>query len=264
MVLQRILYSATVHAPSTYQLRHRAPMAAVLLVALASAARGAAAPLPRALTAEGGSFAAGSGAPVLLVGANIVVKGPPFIPDATGDGACGEFPNCDDMHTCNTTCTTFNKHDAQLLKDQGYNFIRLGTPWAGGQPERGDALDPKFEKTLQAILDVCKDAGIYAVLDLHQDAVASANCGEGMPTWVSKLAVGELIGKPLAPVPAAVHDGHLLPKDWPMLPDGSCGANDTDVSTATVCQPRDAPALTQTVAAHRPGPSTPAPPTTTS
>ena len=44
-----------------------------LLLALASAARGAAAPLPRALTAESGSFA-GSGAPVLLVGANIVVK----------------------------------------------------------------------------------------------------------------------------------------------------------------------------------------------
>jgi hypothetical protein len=120
-----------------------------------------------------------------------------------------------------------HQHDAKLLKNQGYNFIRLGTPWAGGQPEAGDTLDPKFERALQAILDVCQDAGIYAVLDLHQDAVAGTNCGEGMPTWISKLAVPELIGKPLAPVPEAVAAGDL-PADWPMLPDGSCGANDTD------------------------------------
>ena len=181
---------------------------ATTLLLLASAPAGAHAeeaadPLPRALTVNGkGSFVTNNAdnTPVLLVGANIVVKGPPFIPDATGDDACGEAPNCDDMHTCNTTCTTFNKHDAKLLKDQGYNFIRLGTPWAGGQPESGDALDPTFEKSLQAILDVCKEAGIYAVLDLHQDAVATANCGEGMPTWISKLAVPDLIGKPLAPV----------------------------------------------------------------
>ncbi len=76
-------------------------------------------------------------------------------------------------------------------------------------------------------MDVCQDAGIYAVLDLHQDAVAGTNCGEGMPTWISKLAVPDLIGKPLAPVPEAVAGGDL-PADWPMLPDGSCGSNDTD------------------------------------
>jgi len=57
-------------------------MAAGLLLALASAARGAAAPLPRALTAEGGSFAGSDGAPVLLVGANIVVKVRPPLPPA--------------------------------------------------------------------------------------------------------------------------------------------------------------------------------------
>ena len=204
------------------------PPALLLLLGSAPAVRSRSAPgepLPRALTVDGkGHFVDAAGKEVLMVGANIVVKGPPFIPDATGDSACGEAPNCDDMHTCNTTCTTFNKHDARLLKDQGYNFIRLGTPWAGGQPDGGDALDPQFEKTLQAILEVCQEAGIYAVLDLHQDAVAGTNCGEGMPTWISKLAVPDLIGKPLAPVPEA---SSALPAGWPMLPDGSCGANDT-------------------------------------
>ena len=97
----------------------------LLLLASAHADEASADPLPRALTPNGkGSFVDADGKTVLMVGANIVVKGPPFLPDATGDDACGEAPNCDDMHTCNTTCTTFNKHDAKLLQDQGYNFIR--------------------------------------------------------------------------------------------------------------------------------------------
>ena len=29
----------------------------------------------------------------------------------------------------------------------------------------------------QGILKVCAEHGLYAVLDLHQDAVATANCG---------------------------------------------------------------------------------------
>ena len=33
----------------------------------------------------------------------IVVKGPPFIPDPTGDYGCADAPNCDDMHGCNVT-----------------------------------------------------------------------------------------------------------------------------------------------------------------
>jgi hypothetical protein len=36
-----------------------------------------------------------------------------------------------------------------------------------------------------------------------QDAVATANCGEGMPTWLSTLAIPDLIGKPLK----ASHEG---------------------------------------------------------
>eukprot|EP01052_Picozoa_sp_SAG31_P000544 SAG31_NODE_16_length_36206_cov_27.355728_13_plen_173_part_00 len=41
---------------------------------------------------------------------------------------------------------------------------------------------------------------------------------------MSKLAIPDLVGKPLEPVPEAKG---MLPVGWPMLPDGSCGANDT-------------------------------------
>ena len=34
-------------------------------------------------------------------------------------------------------------------------------------------------------------------MDLHQDMVGSAGCGNGVPMWVQKKAAGELIGKPL-------------------------------------------------------------------
>ena len=93
-----------------------------------------------------------------MVGANVVVKGPPFLPDASGTVGCADKPNCDDMHNCTATCTTFNARDASTLKAQGYNFIRLGVVWAGGQPNGPGPLDPTFQAKLQAILYVFRMA----------------------------------------------------------------------------------------------------------
>jgi hypothetical protein len=91
-------------------------------------------PIARALAIRDGHFqAAGGSAPVLLVGANVVMKAAPWLPDATGDSSCAAPPHCDDMQGCTITCTTFNDADATNLKSQGYNHIRLGTVWAGAQ-----------------------------------------------------------------------------------------------------------------------------------
>lgn len=110
-------------------------------------------PLPRVLIAENGHFVNPTTREVvLMVGTNVVVKGPPFLPDASGTVGCADKPNCDDMHNCTATCTTFNARDAATLKTQGYNFIRLGVVWAGGQPDGPGPLDPTFQAKLLAIL----------------------------------------------------------------------------------------------------------------
>ena len=44
---------------------------------------------------------------------------------------------------------------------------------------------------------MCEKHAIHVVLDMHTDMVGSANCGWGLPMWLSKAAAPELIGKPL-------------------------------------------------------------------
>ena len=52
------------------------------------------------------------------------------------------------------------------------------------------------------------------LLDVHQDAVGTAVCSEGVPMWFSKQYTPHLIGAPIWPLPE--------------LEDGTCGRNDTD------------------------------------
>ena len=104
--------------------------------------------------------------------------------------------------------------DAQHLLGLGYDLVRLGVTWAGAQLEEGGELDPAWLDRLHAFLDLCHDQGLYVLLDVHQDAVGTATCGEGVPMWVSQLAVPDEIGEPIWPLPDLV--------------DGTCGRNDTE------------------------------------
>ena len=168
----------------------------------------------RDVLVENGTFVdTRTGKEIILTGANVVMKGPPWIPSTDGDAVCGTTP----ASGSNTSCSTFNAADAaHLTQDLGYNMVRLGVAWAGGQPDGGDALDPAWVARLQAFLELCHAHGIAVILDVHQDAVGSAVCGEGMPLWYSKLAVPGSIGKPVTPIVGSFQQ-----------PDGTCGANDT-------------------------------------
>ena len=82
-----------------------------------------------------------TGTRVVLTGANVVVKGFPWLPTTDGDAVCDTPAN----PTHNTSCRTFNHADAaHLTNDLGYNFIRLGVTWAGGQPTSADVRDRLF------------------------------------------------------------------------------------------------------------------------
>ena len=88
------------------------------------------------------------------------------------------------------------------------NFVRLGVVWAGGQPTPEPKLDPEFERRLGDFLDLCHEHGIHGkytqatsfvicgsifdrllvvavLLDVHEDSVGTATCGEGVPPWLS-------------------------------------------------------------------------------
>ena len=137
--------------------------------------------------------------PIVMVGPNVVVKGPPYMPYVEGDTICNDLVNdeCTFTGTC-ISCETFNQADIDHMKNEmGWNAIRLGVVWAGAQPRDEDALDPEFLERLHAVLDLTDANDIHVILDNHGDMVGSAGCGNGVPMWFQQKAAPELIGKQL-------------------------------------------------------------------
>ncbi len=167
------------------------------LLAACSAASGSA---PRRVRISGRAFeVASSGAPIVLAGPNVVVKGPPYLPSTAGDSVCSDVVTdlCAAHGNC-SSCTTFTALDAQNFAQRGWNALRLGIVWAGAQPRDEDALDPAFVARLHAVLALTDAHNLTVVLDNHGDMVGSAGCGNGMPMWFQQRAAPELIGAPLA------------------------------------------------------------------
>eukprot|EP00519_Triparma_laevis_P006704 CAMPEP_0182514210 /NCGR_PEP_ID=MMETSP1321-20130603/35332_1 /TAXON_ID=91990 /ORGANISM="Bolidomonas sp., Strain RCC1657" /LENGTH=381 /DNA_ID=CAMNT_0024721351 /DNA_START=220 /DNA_END=1365 /DNA_ORIENTATION=- len=138
------------------------------------------------------------------------MKGDPWIPAVEGSTVC-DTSDVDQQ----TSCATFNEFDIKNLKGLGYNMIRLGVVWAGAQPDGPfTELSSTLLERLDAVLDLAEEHDLQVLIDLHQDAVGTAVCGEGVPMWFSQLAIPNQIGKPLWPLPK--------------LDDGTCGRNDTE------------------------------------
>ena len=163
---------------------------ATMLLQLLLAAPAAGAWRPRDVVIRGGQFVnRRTGAVEVLNGTNIVVKGAPWIPDVAGDSRCHH----------GLSCTTFNDNDALYVKQLygEHPSIRLGVIWAGGQPTPEPVLDPKFVARLRAFLKLCEKHEIRVMLDVHQDAVGTAMCGEGVPMWFTRKYFPQRLGKPI-------------------------------------------------------------------
>ena len=217
---------------------------------------GSAGPAPRALLSKGRAFVdPATGVAVQLRGADVVMKGAPWIPltdvvqqpvHGTGDWPEGSMGDrCDDRWFTNYTCTTFSKADALHFQAKGWNFVRLGVVWAGGQPTPEPQLDPEFERRLGNFLDLCHEHGIHVLLDVHEDSVGTATCGEGVPPWLSELATPGQVGKALTPLLDILNETSWVPDATQQkcklrtlgecaaagLWDGRCWTNDTETWT---------------------------------
>ena len=116
---------------------------------------------------------------ILTTSNHLCRKGPPWLPLVNGSTRCN----------VSTACSTFNEADALYIRSLGWSVIRLGVIWAGGQPTPEPKLDTAWVERLQAILALCETHGIRVLLDVHQDAVGTAMCGEGMISapWFAAL-----------------------------------------------------------------------------
>ncbi|KAF1802879.1 glycoside hydrolase family 5 protein [Mucor lusitanicus] len=77
---------------------------------------------------------------------------------------------------------SFGPKDVANLQALGVNAVRLGHHWAGSEPIRGQ-YNQTFLDIMKQQTKLAEDHGIYVLVDVHQDVLASQLCGHGVPDW---------------------------------------------------------------------------------
>lgn len=75
---------------------------------------------------------------------------------------------------------SFGPKDVANLQALGVNAVRLGHHWAGSEPIRGQ-YNQTFLDIMKQQTKLAEDHGIYVLVDVHQDVLASQLCGHGVP-----------------------------------------------------------------------------------
>lgn len=114
------------------------------------------------------------GRSVVFHGVNVVYKMDPYIPTTEGD-----FSPTDSL----------NDEDIANLKSWGMNFVRLGVMWEAVERTAG-VYDMEYLAKVDALITRLGEAGIYTLVDAHQDVFARSICGEGVPDFYAKEAIG--------------------------------------------------------------------------
>ena len=85
---------------------------------------------------------------------------------------------------------SLNAEDIANLVKWGQNFVRLGVMWEGVERKEG-VYDEDYLDKVEALINRLGEAGIYTLVDAHQDVFARSICGEGVPDFYAKQVIGD-------------------------------------------------------------------------
>ncbi|CAA0079587.1 Uncharacterised protein [Halioglobus japonicus] len=102
----------------------------------------------------------------------------------------------DDGRTALEPIPEFTREDAQAMVYQGFNVLRLPINWSGMEPHEGQFSQAYFEK-LDEVIQLSREAGLYVLLDFHQDAWSKEIGEDGAPLWAIVPPPEELLEGPL-------------------------------------------------------------------
>ena len=118
------------------------------------------------------TFIDAQGRQVIFHGVNVVYKVDPYIPST------GPFDSQNSL----------NDEDIASLVKWGQNFVRLGVMWEAVERTEG-VYDDAYLDRVETMVNKLGDAGIYTLVDAHQDVFARTMCGEGVPDFYAKEAL---------------------------------------------------------------------------
>jgi endoglycosylceramidase len=92
----------------------------------------------------------------------------------------------------------FDADDIEFLVAQGFNSLRLGVIWKGLEPNPGE-YDYDYLDKILSTARLAGEAGLWVLLDFHQDMYNEKFEGQGMPDWAvfdDDQPLGNLAGHP--------------------------------------------------------------------
>ncbi|VDO03620.1 unnamed protein product [Rodentolepis nana] len=120
--------------------------------------------LPEVHLDENAQFVDSQGRVLMFHGINSVYKKPPYY-------------DADDV----------SDKRLDLFRKWGFNVVRLGVLWHPAYPEGPDRLNESYFEAIEMQVDKFAKAGIYVILDMHQDSLSSMfGSYDAIPLWLLK------------------------------------------------------------------------------
>lgn len=102
---------------------------------------------------------------------------------------------------------SLSPQDTALWQSLGANVVRLGVMWSGVVPtERGVVNTTLASAYAELSASILAEAGVYALLDAHQDGFSPYFCDDGAPVWAAREYSAGAAGFPSPVGPSQVPD----------------------------------------------------------
>ncbi len=86
--------------------------------------------------------------------------------------------------------------DCTRMRELGLDLLRLPINWSGIEPTQG-SYDESYLQRVDAAIDCAANAGLYVLVDLHQDAYSKEIGEDGAPLWAIQPPPTQLLQGPL-------------------------------------------------------------------
>ncbi len=102
----------------------------------------------------------------------------------------------DDGRTALEPIPALTDEDCQRMRALGLDFLRLPINWSGIEPTRG-SYDDGYLARVDAAVQCAARAGIFVMIDLHQDGYSKEIGEDGAPLWAIQPPPSALLQGPL-------------------------------------------------------------------
>ena len=103
----------------------------------------------------------------------------------------------DDGRVALETVPAFTKADATNIRSIGFNALRLPLNWSGLEPTETGGFVKSYVDRIREVVALARDAGLYVMLDMHQDAYSKEIGEDGAPYWAILPPPPQKLGGPL-------------------------------------------------------------------